>query len=178
MKVYVALLRGINVGGHKKIKMAKLRSVLESSELQNVKTYIQSGNIVFQSNQNAASLSTFIHDKIYEEFGFEVPVIVIEKSQMESILENNPLSENKIPKSYYTVLKDKPSLNSSKEFEATTFPNEEFSLVNECVYYFTELGYGKSKYSNNLVENKLKVQASTRNHRTMIKLSDMANELS
>ena len=81
MKTYIALLRGINVGGHKKVSMAHLRDVLTKSGLENVKTYIQSGNVIFQSlKENKGELEVLIHNAIMAHFGFDVPILVRSKN--------------------------------------------------------------------------------------------------
>ncbi len=91
-KSYVALLRGINVGGQKKIKMADLRVLLEELGLEEVRTYIQSGNIIFKSTTaNCTTLEAQIAKRIYEVYAFEVAVLVIGKKAFEDIRENNSL---------------------------------------------------------------------------------------
>ena len=76
MQIYIALLRGINVGGHKKVPMTELRDLLSNSGFQNVQTYIQSGNVVFQSSKNVSTLEKEIQKLIFNHFGFDVSVIV------------------------------------------------------------------------------------------------------
>lgn len=177
MKTYIALLRGINVGGHKKIKMADLRTALEDVGFQSVQTYIQSGNIVFMSEATAEACTTKIAATIEKVFGFIVPTLVLTDTYIKGILAKNPFSEEKIKDCYYTILSHFPEKDEIKDFEAVNYPDEEMILLERCVYYYTSKGFRKSKYSNNLAEKKLKVQATTRNHRTMSKLVEMAQSL-
>jgi len=84
-------LRGINVGGHKKILMADLRDFLENLNLKNVQTYIQSGNIVFQSSElNSTSLETLIENQILKQYGFDVPVLVKIQQELKSLRNEKP----------------------------------------------------------------------------------------
>ena len=103
---FIALLRGINVGGQKKIKMAELRAVLEDEGLQNVKTYIQSGNIVFKSDEtNREKLQNRIAGTIRQYFGFDVSTLVIREKDIRQILEANPFyNESAEGKLYYVLL--------------------------------------------------------------------------
>jgi len=92
MKTYIALLRGINVGGHKKIKMAELRTLLEKLPFENVETYIQSGNIVFNTAElDTEQIKNSIKKKITEIFGFEVPVLALSALDLEEILQKTHL---------------------------------------------------------------------------------------
>ena len=90
MTIYIALLRGINVGGHNKIIMAELRSSLVQLGLHNVKTYIQSGNILFESDETEEHLQTKIHDKIKEDFGISSVVVIRTADEIQQIVNQSP----------------------------------------------------------------------------------------
>lgn len=174
---YIGLLRGINVSGQKKIKMAELRSVLEDAGLKYVKTYIQSGNIIFDSDLgNKEKLQQIIVAAIHQHFGFEVPTLVIQENDIKQIMETNPFSaeaeENKL---YYVLMKGSPSEDLVKQFNQLYFENEDYHITNKCVYLLCKNGYGKAKLNNNFIEKKLKVEATTRNKKTMLKLLEMAS---
>lgn len=178
MKDYIALLRGINVGGQKKIKMADLQKTLTKAGLKNVETYIQSGNVVFSSGElDKRVLESRIHTTILEDFGFEVPILVVQEEDIKEILENNPFAdeaeENKL---YYVLLKEAPVAEAVHEFNQLSFEHEDFHITNTCVYLLCKNGYGNARLNNNLLERKLKVEATTRNLRTMQKLLDMVQE--
>lgn len=175
MQTYIALLRGINVGGQKKIKMVELRSTLEKLELKEVRTYIQSGNIVFASDKtNKNTIAELIHSVIKTDFGFSVPTLVVTAREIEEILDKNPFSEEEAAQLYFVLLKNVPNQDLVEEFNAIKFENEEFHISDRCVYLNCKTAYGKAKLGNNLIERKLKVEATTRNLRTMKKLVEMA----
>jgi uncharacterized protein (DUF1697 family) len=177
-KTFIALLRGINVGGQKKIKMAELRETLTRTGLENVQTYIQSGNVIFESSEgNLKSLENSIRETILKDFGFEVPTLVISGNDIKEILEANPFAdkeeENKL---YYVLLKKAPEKDLVAQFEEVDYPNEDFHITEKCVYLMCKKGYGNAKLNNNLIEQKLKVEATTRNHKTMQKLLEMTQQ--
>lgn len=178
MKTYIALLRGINVSGQKKVPMVELRKLFMKSGYQNVKTYIQSGNVIFQSSEeNKRILEKIIQNDIKIQFGFDVPVLVKTQIELENILNNCQFSEEKKEASYFTMLHDFPEneavLSTSKE----VYINEEFIIKNDCVYFYSEAGYGKAKCNNNFFERKLKVTATTRNYKTMLKLLSLSADI-
>ncbi len=178
MKVYIALLRGINVGGHKKVPMAELREVLTTSGLENVQTYIQSGNVIFQSSEeNKVKLEAIINKAINAHFGFNVPVLVRSKEEIKAILDDCPFPEEKKVVSYFIMLSETPKKDLIDETSKQILPNEEFVITNNCVYIFYALGAGKAKLGINWFEKKLKVKATARNYRTMAKLIDMSTAL-
>lgn len=178
MQTYIALLRGINVSGQKKIKMADLREAMKILPVEDVQTYIQSGNIVFKSMQiDVGKMEEAIKKMLSSSFSFDVPVLVKSASDLEQILRNSPytdpkdLAEKKI---YYVLLKNTPSKEHLGNLNQDDYPNELFSITSNCVYLNCTKGAGKAKLTNNLVERKLKVAATTRNHRTMLKLIELS----
>lgn len=177
-KTFIALLRGINVGGQKKIKMAELRETLTRTGLENVQTYIQSGNVIFESSEgNLKGLENSIRETILKDFGFEVPTLVISGNEIKEILEANPFAEKEEEnKLYYVLLKKAPEKDLVAQFEEVNYPNEDFQVTEKCVYLMCKKGYGNAKLNNNLIEQKLKVEATTRNHKTMQKLLEMTQQ--
>ncbi|WP_298530736.1 DUF1697 domain-containing protein [uncultured Algibacter sp.] len=177
MKTYIALLRGINVSGQKKIPMEELRVLLSKTGLNNVKTYIQSGNVIFQSKEGAIeSLELKIHNEIKNHFGFEVPVIVKTPEKLKQNFDDCPFSEEKKEKSYFMMLFDVPEKAIVDEVFKISYPNEEFHITDNCVYFYCATGYGKAKMSNNFFERKLKVTATARNYKTMVKLLSLLTD--
>lgn len=181
MKTYIAILRGINVSGHKKMKMEMLREMLAELKFKNVRTYIQSGNIVFQAKESAREkLEKIIGKKIVDNFGFEVPVIVKELMEVKSVLENNPFVNKRkedISKLHVTFLSGKPSKQGLEKIKEGNYEPDEFVVFENDIYLFCPHGYGNTKLNNNFFENKLKVVATTRNWKTVNKLAAMAEEL-
>lgn len=174
IKTYIALLRGINVSGHKKILMADLRNLLQKIGFIEVQTYIQSGNVVFSSSEDKTDLERIISEAILKKYGWEVPVLVLTSSEINLILENCPFSDEKKEKSYFVLLQAAPSSESIAAIESVFYPNEEFVITNSCVYLYSEFGAAKAKLGTNFFERKLKVKATARNYRTMNKLLEMS----
>ena len=176
---YVAFLRGINVSRKRKVPMAELRAMCERLNLQNVKTYIQSGNIVFKSSMvQTNDIAILLHNEIQKHFNFNVPVIVKTVNELSQIIEKNPfvsqedITANRI---YFVLLNSLPAIELLKNLSEETFENEAYEVVDNCLYLKCALGYGKAKLNNNLIERKLKVMATTRNYRTMNKLQELCN---
>ena len=176
---YVAFLRGINVSGKRKVPMAELRAMCERLNLQNVKTYIQSGNIVFKSSMvQTNDIAILLHNEIQKHFNFNVPVIVKTVNELSQIIEKNPfvsqedITANRI---YFVLLNSLPAIELLENLSEETFDNEEYVVIDNCLYLKCALGYGKAKLNNNLIERKLKVLATTRNYRTMNKLQELCN---
>ena len=179
MKTYIALLRGINVGGKKKLPMADLRAMLKDMGFSNVKTYIQSGNVVFQSHEEGTgALEVSIETCIKSSFGFEGPVLVKTKSEFEKIVTGNPFADSRAisrKQVYFVLLKNPPEKERSSTLGMESYANEDFTITDQCVYLLCKTGYGKAKLNNNRIEGKLKVQATTRNYATVVKLLEMAS---
>lgn len=174
MKTYIAFLRGINVGGHKKILMADLRLLLEKAGLQNVQTYIQSGNVVFGSKEET-NLASIIAEAIKAKYGFIVPVLVKKASEFSEIVSKCPFIDEKREKSYFILLEENP-IQELIDLTATfSNLNEEFYITPNCVCIYYDLGAGKAKMGVNFFERKLKVKATARNYRTMVKLLTMVS---
>ena len=172
MKTYVAFLRGINVSGQKKIKMVDLRETLLKAGLENVGTYIQSGNVVFATSMTQLQeMENTIKKAIKDDFGFDVPVIVKTPQEIRDILDNNPFkNEMNLKGLYFALLHETPPEKLANSFQELKFENEDFHYSDNCVYLNCKMGAGKAKLSNNLIENKLKVTATTRNLNTMRKM--------
>ncbi|MFI8604938.1 DUF1697 domain-containing protein [Cellulophaga baltica] len=181
MTTYILLLRGINVSGQKKIKMVDLKCSLEKLGLKNVQTYIQSGNVVFESDELSKSiLIASIESLILKTVEFEVPILLFEAKEFKLILENSPYlaAETVAANHSYFVLFKTPAEDSLKQkLQSEAFLNEEFSIASACIYLKCNVGYGKAKCNNNFFERKLKIQATTRNYKTMSKLVALSEVL-
>lgn len=177
MARYIALLRGINVSGQKLIKMDALRASLEKLDLQNIQTYIQSGNIVFESEEpDQRILENQIHNNINDTFGFDVPVIVRSENEWTETFSNNPFINDRneeITKLYVTILADEPSKENLKVLEDFHSGPEEFIIVSSNLYLFYVNGAGKSKLDHNTIERKLQVKGTSRNWKTTTKIMEM-----
>ena len=174
MKTYIALIRGINVGGHKKVPMAILRDVLNKAGFKEVKTYIQSGNVIFKSSEEKCKTLEYTVQKAIEfHFGFLVPVIVKTKEELQAIFDSCVFLGKKKSKSYFILLDNIPNPELVKEVQSITFENEEFSIVNNCLYFYSSTGYGRTKFNTQSFEKKLMVAATSRNYNTLNKLLEL-----
>lgn len=176
MQTFIALLRGINVGGHKKVPMAELRSLLTKKGFQKVQTYIQSGNVVLQSGEKAKDIATIMQTAILEYFGFEVTVIIKTHAELQTILNGCPFSTDKKEKAYFIMLNKIPDANLVKEVEMISYENEEVIIIKDALYFHSSAGYGNAKFSMNLYERKLNVIGTARNYNTMLKLLSLTAE--
>jgi uncharacterized protein (DUF1697 family) len=175
MNTYIALLRGINVGGHRKVPMADLRQLLTNAGLENVQTYIQSGNVIFQSSDlNAEDIKENIQKAIAALFGFDVPVLIKTRVDLKTIFDNCPFPEDRKTNSYFTMLSTKPKDELVKLASKKTYPDEEYIILNDCIYFYAEKGYGRAKFNLKLFERKLNVIATARNYKTMLKLLSLS----
>jgi uncharacterized protein (DUF1697 family) len=170
MAILLSILRGINVSGQKMIKMDALKKMYESVGFTNVRTYIQSGNVVFES-KTQKNLATLIEQKIKETFGFDVPVIIRTQKEMQEIVEQNPFLKDKNierDRLYVTFLAEIPLTENITKIAAYDYSPDVFIIKEKEVYLYCPKpkGYGDTKLSNNFFENKLKVKATTRNWRT------------
>jgi len=178
MSKCIALLRGINVSGQKKIKMAEFKVHLENAGLQDVQTYIQSGNIVFSSTEkNVNKLAKKIEETIQKKYDFNVPTLVLKREYLIWVLENNPYqndSGKEIKKMGFAFLYAIPLQENIDKLMSYNYPNEELILNGDMAYIYAGNGAGKAKIHNNFIENKLKVTASSRNYNTVVKLIEMS----
>lgn len=184
MQTYISILRGINVSGHKTIKMEALRKMYEGLGLKNVRTYVQSGNVIFQDeNREQEDLEKQIAKKIFSEFGFDVPVMVKKSDELETVLKNNPYVQKRnedIKLLHVTFLSREPEKGNTGKIidslEKAQFAPDEFIISGSTVYLFCPNGYGRTKLTNTFFENKLKVVATTRNWKTVNKIFQMAEK--
>ncbi|TYP96443.1 uncharacterized protein (DUF1697 family) [Tenacibaculum adriaticum] len=172
MTTYIVLLRGINVSGKNKLPMAELRQLLKDAGFKNVQTYIQSGNIVIQSQIGKEEVVHNVCKVIKDRYGYEVPVLVKTIQEWKNAIGNNPFTTVDEKQQYFTFLSQKPS-QVTIEIDAK---EDEFKLIDEVVYVNAVGGYGTTKLNNNFFENKLKVNATTRNLKTTLKLLELATK--
>lgn len=178
MITYISILRGINVSGKNIIRMEILRELYEGLNFLNIKTYIQSGNVIFQFRKSEnTELELIISSQIKKKFGFEVPVIVLTLAEMKDIIERNPYKADKtkdIKFLHATIFTSRPEQINYEIINEVKLPGEDFKLIERTVYLYCPYGYGKTKLSNTFFEKKLKVGATTRNWRTILELLSIA----
>lgn len=177
MAVYIAILRGINVSGSNKLKMDDLKATLRNHGFEGVSTYIQSGNIRFEySTKSSASLAKEIREIIKNEFEYEVPVIVMQSTELEEVVAQNPFLNQGADESFLhvTFLDSLPAREDLDKLENIQTGEDQFVVYQHWIYLFCPNGYGRTKLTNNFFENKLRLSATTRNWKTLLKLREMA----
>ena len=174
MNTYIIILRGINVSGHRKIPMAELREQLGHIGLECIQSYIQSGNLVVKSSLSRDQLSASVADGILKHFGFEVPVLVLTSTELSSIIDKNPFSHGDSAKLHVTFLAHTPAKDKLNTLPPSPNPQDQYVVKDQAVYVYCAGGYGRTKINNNFFEKTLEVTATTRNWRTCLKLSEMA----
>ncbi|MBP1672309.1 MAG: hypothetical protein H6Q25_124 [Bacteroidetes bacterium] len=177
MNTFIALLRGINVSGHNLIKMTALKTCFQELDFQNIKTYLQSGNIVFQSSiDDTKMMGEIIKQKIEQEFGFSIPVLVITLNYLEKVISQNPFLNDSLkdPAFFHvTFLYSDQYLSNFDQIEIRKKENEAIVLDQDVIYLYCPDGYGQTKLTNTFIESKLKVGATTRNWKTVNELLKM-----
>ncbi len=175
---YISLLRGINVSGQKKILMKDLKALYENQGFKNVVTYIQSGNVIFDSDGSVEDMIAKIQSAITKQYGFDVPVQVRESKHFEKIIKACPFSELDLVEEgtrvMVTFLADVPSKDNVAKLMAYVKEPERLVLVGREVYLHCPNGYGTAKLNNNFLEKKLQVRATTRNWKSVIKLHTLS----
>lgn len=184
MTIYTALLRGINVGGKNKIKMAELRLLLEGAGLVRVETYIQSGNVIFESEEGEEELKKKLEDKIRERFGFSVSVILRTSGQLEQLIKSCPYTErerleaeavNSEGESFYVcLLNQAPSEEEAKCLIPFVTELDDHRVQGREVYLLLRHSIRNSRLSDKL--SLLGGPITVRNWRTMEKLYSMVNK--
>lgn len=177
MTKYLAILRGINVGGKRRLKMSDLKALFESLGFSKVQTYIQSGNVIFETSENNSDqISKEIEKAILERYNYKVPVIIRTASELKKAIAANPYyvpEEKDVKGLHLTFLKAKPGENEIQKAMEANFAPDEFEILGKHIYLHCQGKYSDSKLSNTFFESKLKIPGTTRNWRTMLKLEKM-----
>ncbi len=180
MATYISILRGINVSGKNLIKMDALRKCYADMGLQEVNTYVQSGNVVFKAKKaSPAKLALKISEQIENDFGLQVPVIVLTVELLQQIIDENPLPSNPLNNPAFmhvSFLAAVPGAFDQAAVEAKIQAGEQVRFSDKAIYLYCPDGYGKTKLTNNFLESKLKVTITTRNWKTVNELFQMAQK--
>ena len=174
---HLALLRGINVSGHNMIKMDALKTMLEKSGFTNVITYIQSGNVFIETDDESAFGVGFkIKQEIFKVFGHDVPIIVINKNDLELCLKNNPFLKDKdvdTKKLYVAFISKELPSAAINELKISQFKPDEAVIDGNKIFIKYDVGAGKTRLDQKYIEKKLNVTATMRNWNTVNKLLEM-----
>ncbi len=190
MATHVALLRGINLAGHNKVPMADLRQLVTSLGHTGVATYIQSGNVVFSSDQaDTAALAEALEEAIAGEFGIKIRVVVVSRDELAQVMRDNPYSGEPNPKMVHAVfLTGKPGpdlderLDQARERAAQKQPGhrDTAQVIGQTIFLHTPGGFGRSELAGQIVQSAAKgkaggVAGTARNWATVTKLLDMCD---
>ena len=174
--VFIAFLRGINVGGHRLINMNDLRRLHETMGHGNVATYLQSGNVIFEcSEKNRRQLILDIEEKYEKKFGFHTDIIIRNAAELANIVKACPFTEAYVMEAKFlhvVQLSDIPESGLIKKLMNYDGP-EEKELIEDVLYVYYTAGAGRSKLTLSLIEKTLKVSATARNWNTITKVLDM-----
>lgn len=179
MAIYISLLRGINVSGKKIIKMADLRAIYQALQFDNVQSYIQSGNVVFHSqNDDCQHLEQQIKQAIFQHYQFDVPVFVLPPETLMNAKNNLPFKDVNVESEGSKILLCFLSRTPENSIDLLTpylKSNEQLYITGNVLYLYCQDGFGKSKLTHSNIEKKLQVNATSRNLKTVDKLLTMVN---
>ncbi len=175
---YISLLRGINIGGKRKILMADLKDLYSTIGFSNCISYIQSGNVIFECEEKSTfELAHKIEDAVKSRYGFDVPVIVITTDELKDAVQANPYIDKKpIESIFLTFLKQKPEIEFIDKISKLNFSPDKFQIINRNAFIYCPESYHKTKLSNKFFESKLKVSATTRNWKTIRRLLELSSK--
>lgn len=176
---YVALLRGINVGGKNKLPMADLVAIFQSCGARNVRTHIQSGNVLFQASRGiAAGLPVVVQSALLSSTGLTVPVLLRGANDWRKLIEcNSYLKTGASPDHLHVVFLSKsPPAERAKWLDPNRSPGDSFQLCGKEIYLFLPAGVADSKLTNAYFDRTLGTVCTARNWRTVLKINELLAE--
>ena len=174
MQTYICLLKGINVGGNNRIKMDDLKSLFKHLDLMNPRTYIQSGNIAFESNITTQKLQDLISEEIKTQFNLNIHAIIRSKDEWDLIIKNNLFINNHpIEHLHLTLLDHTPNQESIDKINEIDFTPDQFHLINKELFIVCNLKYSDTKLTNLFIEKNFKTKATTRNWKTVLAIQQL-----
>lgn len=175
--VNIALLRGINVGGKNRLPMKELAALFVEAGCEDVRTYIQSGNVVFRTGSVVGEeIASIISASILERYGYQVPVITRTAGEFQEIMEANPFVEAgaEADKLHVMFLAELPDGASVESLDPERSPGDEFAVLGREIYLHFPNGVARSKLTNSYFDSRLSTTSTTRNWRTVRKLLELA----
>jgi uncharacterized protein (DUF1697 family) len=177
MKTYIILLRGVTPTGKNKVPMVQLRAVLTRASFRNVRTYIQSGNALVDTELPAKDVEKRVHELIKKHIGPDLAVVVRTGAQLQKVLDENPFKKgHDISRIFFVSFAEPPLPQKVEELLAQDFSPEKLAITKNAAYMYIPGTYGTGTLSSNFLEKKLGVSATMRNFNTMSKLIVMSNE--
>ena len=180
MHTHLALLRGINVSGHNMIKMDVLKSTLENLGFKKVQTYIQSGNVFLNSDEeNPAKIAFVIKQEIYKVFGYDLPILVISKEDLQACVTNCQFLKEKevdTKKLYVAFVSKELKAENINDLKMSQFKPDEVQIDNTRIFIKYHIGAGKTRLDQKYIEKKLNLTATIRNWNTVNQLLKIFEE--
>lgn len=181
MQKLIALLRGINMTGHNKIKMTDLSSLFTGLGFTEVQTYIQSGNVVFvnRGKMQNHDIALLIEEAIHEKFGYDVPAMVRTGAEVSSVISSNPFcnEENFDPEKLAVIfLHERPTAEQVEKVRDADYPPDKFRIIGREIFIYCPNGFGRTRLYTNFFENRMKVKGTARNWKTINALLLLLNE--
>ena len=180
MPIYVAMLRGINVGPHKRIKMDRLRESFEKLGFKQVQTYIQSGNVVFKASKSSAdALCMKIENKLLADFGFPVTVILRTQEELAEAVAKSPFVNERgidLTRLHVTFLSETPQAAAMKKLETLTPRSDRSCFIGKEIYWHLPNGVSQSVLMKAPVDRILAVSTTTRNWKTTNAILQMCRD--
>jgi uncharacterized protein (DUF1697 family) len=179
MNTYIVLLRGVMPSGKNKVPMVRLREVLMEVGFGNVRTYVQSGNVLVDTGLSAQEVGECVRELIKKHIGPDLAVVVRTGPELKKVLDENPFQQGyDISRVFFEVLAQIPPPEKIQELSAQDFGDEKlaFSRTKDAAYMYIPGPYGRGRLSNNFLEKKLGVSATMRNFNTMRKLVEMSRD--
>jgi uncharacterized protein (DUF1697 family) len=175
-RTYVALLRGVNLGPQRRVSMAALRALLDDHGYANVRTYLQSGNVVLESPLSARRLEQALEKQLAAGLGFDVDVLVRNGTELASIVSKNPLRRVASDPARYlvTFLREKPSKALIERLSAASENGERVAAAGRELFSWHPGGVGRSPLAKLLQPKSLGIAASARNWRVVAQLAELA----
>jgi uncharacterized protein (DUF1697 family) len=175
---HIVLLRGINIGSRNRVAMPKLRDVLTDAGFEDVKTYVQSGNVVLSAKGSAEQLARKCERLLADEFALDIPVVVRTRAQLAKVVQRNPLGKVATDPKRYQVsfLTGKLPAEVVRKLEEVAAPSERFVVSGREVYAWHPAGVARSKLWAMLAGRGLGVTATARNWTTVTTLLGLADE--
>jgi uncharacterized protein (DUF1697 family) len=181
MPILISMLRGVNLGSHNRIKMDDLRALYESLELHDARTYLQSGNVIFRTQEkNSTELAKKMQQAIGKKFGFHPAVILRTIKELRRSLDSNPFRNRRDiepSKLLITFLAAEPAAEAQATLRNLRIQREELHLIGRELYIYFPDGIGKSKVPWSSVEKLLKITGTARNLNSAVKMLEIAEQM-
>jgi uncharacterized protein (DUF1697 family) len=177
---YVALLRGVNVGGARPLPMERLRALFAEAGANSVESFIQSGNVVFAATEaQAPQILADVSARIRQEFGFAAPIVLRDATAWQTLIDSNPfLGDGADPNTLHALcLSETPSREALDRLDPRRSPGDEFEVRGRDIYLRLPSGVARTKLTNAWFDSKLRVTSTLRNWRTVLKLGELVAAL-